>query len=194
MHAIEFDSFRLNRSLRYENRNNIAHRQVGTWLIAANDSIWATSVLLANWSPIIEVSPLIKRIERPSTQVSSIHCRLRVAEDGRWRAQRWRRRTRRGTTTGGDDADANQICHLYLMNAVMKSLFACEQNAENANWEMGVRVATRNALASPFLCHYIFLEVWARRRGMAPSPSRSWLAIISHNGTDTAFSALPVPQ
>lgn len=33
----------------------------------------------------------------------------------------------------GDDADANQICHLYLMSAVMKSLFACEQNAENAN-------------------------------------------------------------
>lgn len=33
----------------------------------------------------------------------------------------------------GNDGDANQICHLYLMSAVMKSLFACEQNAENAN-------------------------------------------------------------
>lgn len=85
-------------------------------------------------------------------KLSSIHCRLRrlrVAKDGDGgrRARRWRRkgRTRRGNDddNGGGDADANQICHLYLMSAVMKSLFACEQNAENANWEMGVRDGTR---------------------------------------------------
>lgn len=66
---------------------------------------------------------------------ASIHCRLRVAEDGEDADDEDERTGRKGRNDddNGDDTDANQICHLYLMSAVMKSLFACEQNAENAN-------------------------------------------------------------
>lgn len=81
-------------------------------------------------------SPLIKRIERPGTQVSQHP--LSSTSCGRRQMAGTKMTTMNETEEDddgddADDADANQICHLYLMSAVMKSLFACEQNAENAN-------------------------------------------------------------
>ena len=80
-------------------------------------------------------SPLIKRVERPDMQVSSIS--IVCVSCGRRQVAGTKMTTTTNETGNdddvGDDADANQICHLYLLSAVMKSLFACEQNAENAN-------------------------------------------------------------
>ena len=137
-------------------------------------------------------SPLIKRVERPSMQVSSISI---VCVSCRRRQVAGTKMTTTTNETGNDEDvgdDANQICHLYLMSAVMKSLFACEQNAENANWEMGVHVATRIALCFSFSFVIFSLKHEHTGEGWHPSLSRSWLAIISRNGTDAAFSTLSI--
>lgn len=198
MQATEFDSFRLkSRPLSVAKVEMMVGTSTSGSLINRREWFNMSDVCLAGkLITDYRSSPLIKGIERPG--YASIQHPLSSASCGRRQVAGTKMTTTNETWKDGeDDADANQICHLYLMSTVMKSLFACEQNAENANWEMGVRVATRSALASPFLCHYIFLEAWAR--GMAPSllpppppPSRSWLAMISRNGTDAAFSRYTV--
>lgn len=80
--------------------------------------------------------PLIKSTECLGTQVSIVVYELRKTADGvrvKMPTRTNERGSKRNDDDNGDDTDANQICHLYLMSAVMKSLFACEQNAENAN-------------------------------------------------------------
>lgn len=93
-----------------------------------------------------------------------------------WKAEEWgvshyadnelrekERKRERGTNSSADD-DWNQICHLYLMRAVMKSLSICEWNAENANLVLALVISFSLSLSFPLgetglqFCRYIFLQ------------------------------------